>query len=99
KTKWRRQPRQQERNRPEQSEDPSRAVCPFRILLAQSLIVDKPLVLQTSDFFEERLDEFRKFQLGGSLRLKLDCAECISDHIAGHGRGPFLPGLLSHSVW
>src|SRR5262249_39935360 len=81
---------QQERDWSEQSEDPSRAVYPFRILPAQNLVVAKPLVLQTSQFFEERLDEFGKFQLGGALRLKLDCAECISDHIIGHGRGPLL---------
>src|SRR5262249_33768787 len=80
--------------------DPSRAVCPFRILLTQILIIEKPFFFQQSEFLEERLDEFGEFQLGGGLRLKLDRAECISDHIGGHGSrgsclGWFSPFLLS----
>src|SRR5262249_62430838 len=82
--------------------DPSRAVCPFRIFLAQILIIEKPFFFQQSEFLEERLDEFGEFQLGGGLRLKLDRAECISDHIGGPGRrgsclrksSPFLPSFF-----
>src|SRR5262249_60685047 len=52
-----------------------------------------PFFFQQSEFLEERLDELGEFQLGGGLRLKLDRAECISDHIGGDGsRGSCLGG-------
>ena len=52
------QARQQKCDRSQQSEDPSRAVCPFRIFPALILVVDEPFVLQTSEFFEQRLTFF-----------------------------------------
>src|SRR5262249_21155220 len=80
---------QQERDRSEQSQDPSRAVCPFAIFLTQTLVIDKPFLFQHSEFMQEGLDEFGESQLGGGLGLKLDRAECISRHIVWHGsRGP-----------
>src|SRR5262249_32749072 len=70
---------QEERDCSEQGQEPARAVCPFRIFLTQIVVIDKPFFFQKSELFEERLDEFGKFQLGGGLGLKLDCAERISD--------------------
>src|SRR5215471_4765512 len=79
--------RQQERDRSKQGQDPSRAVCPFGVLLTQTLVIDKPFLFQPSELMEECLDEFWEVQLGGGLGIKLDRAEGISRHIAWH-RGP-----------
>jgi hypothetical protein len=96
---------QQERDRSEQSQDPSRAVRPFAIFRAQTLVIEKPFLFQPPEFMEKCLDEFGESQLGGGLGLKLDRAECISRHIVGHGcRGPLkdspshLPRLVSHTA-
>jgi hypothetical protein len=61
----------QERDRSKQSQDPSRAVCPFGIFLTQTLVIEKPFLFQQSELMEECLDEFGEVQLGGGLGLKL----------------------------
>src|SRR5262245_55208848 len=85
KSQRRYQASQEEGDCSEQGQEPARAVRPFRVFLTQILIIEKPFFFQQYEFLEERLDKFGEFQLGGGLRLKLDRAECISDHIGGHG--------------
>src|SRR5262249_40426388 len=65
KSQRRYQASQEERDCSEQGQEPARAVRPFRIFLTQIVVIDKPFFFQKSELFEECLDEFGKFQLGG----------------------------------